>query len=191
MDEERAADDKRLVREVLAGRRESFAPLVERYQRMAAAAAWRYGVPAGEIDDVVSEIFIKTYENIGRYRPDHPFSTWLYRLAVNHVIDTRRRARKEAGRSEMPAAVADERPGIGDRMEHDERTAIARRALDELPDHYRDAMYLVYVEGLKLEEAARILGVPLGTVKSRLLRGRDAMRRTLERRHPEHFGGAA
>ena len=60
--------------------------------------------------------------------------------------------------------------------------------MDELAPHYREAMFLVYVEGLKIEEAARELGLPSGTIKTRLMRGRDALRKTVEQRHPAYFG---
>ena len=60
-----------------------------------------------EIEDVVSEVFLKTYRNLHLFRPDNPFSTWLYRLAANHVIDHGRRKRKEQARREMPREIAD------------------------------------------------------------------------------------
>jgi len=188
MDEDRAASDRRLVESVLAGNADEFARIVERYQRLAASVAWRYGLRAEDIEDAVSEIFVKTWENLHRYRPDHPLSTWIYRLAVNHVIDRKRRGRRERGRDELPANLADGRPGAERTLELDERAILARRTLAELPDHYRAVMFLVYVEGRSVEETSRILGLPTGTVKSRLLRGRETMRRTLVRRHPEHFG---
>ena len=70
----------------------------------------------------------------------------------------------------------------------DGRTDLA--ALEEIDSRYRESIFLVYVEGLKVEEAARMLSVPAGTVNTRLMRGRAALRRILARRHPEHFGGS-
>ncbi len=136
----------------------------------------------------MSEVFIKAYNNLGRYRPDHPFSTWLYRLAANHALDRARRARKERGRTEMPEQVADAGPGPRQMMEVDERATLLREAVTVLAPHYRAAILAVYVEGLKVDEAARALGVPEGTVKTRLMRGRNALRKILARRNPEHFG---
>ncbi len=66
-----------------------------------------------------------------------------------------------------------------------------KSAMAELPAHYREALFLVYVEGLKVDEAARELGVPGGTIKTRLMRGREALRKTIEQRHPGYFGGPA
>jgi RNA polymerase sigma factor (sigma-70 family) len=181
-------EDHRIVDAVLGGSQEAFGDLVSRYQNLVAGVAWRYGAPRDEIEDVVSEVFIKVYRNLHQYRPDHAFSTWLYRLAVNHVLDRGRRARKERGRMEMPEQVADGAPLADDRVEDRERAALLREALDELDPRYKDVIFVVYVEGKRIEEAARILGIPSGTAKTRLMRGRHALKRVLERRHPEYFG---
>ena len=66
---------------------------------------------------------------------------------------------------------------------------LVRSALDELKPRYRKVLFLVYVEGMKVDEAARVLQLPQGTIKTRLMRGREALRRVLVRRHPEYFGG--
>jgi len=186
--EERARQDANLVDAALRGDREAFGELVVRYQRLVAGVAWRSGVPGAEVDDVVSEVFIKAYRNLQRFRPDHPFSTWLYRVALNHVIDLGRRRGKERGRAEMPADVPDGRPDAAARVETSERAAMLRAALRDLNPRHRQALFLVYVEGLKVEAAARLLALPSGTVKTRLMRGRDALRRLLVERHPDYFG---
>jgi len=186
--EDRTAHDRGLVRAVLDGDRDAFGELVERYQRMVAGVAWRYGATAGEIEDLVSEVFIKTYTQLGRYRPDHAFSTWLYRLAANHVVDHGRRAKKERGRVEMPADVADTSEGLEKDYAKRQRVEHLRTAMEELAPHYREVLFMVYVEGLKVDETARDLGLPSGTVKTRLMRGREALRKVIEKRHPSYFG---
>jgi len=186
--EDRDLQDRRVVGVVLQGDRDAFAVLVARYQRLVAGAAWRSGVPREEIEDVVSEAFIKAYRHLDRYRPDHPFSTWLYRLAANHALDHQRRRRKERGRAEMPEQLDDPLPGPDARVEQQERAACVRTALTTLRPKYREVIYLVYVEGFSVEQAARSLGLPQGTIKSRLLRGRRALRERLVRRYPEMFG---
>ncbi len=182
-------DEAGLVQAAVEGDGEAFGRLVVRYQNLVAGVAWRYGVRREEIEDVVSEVFIKVYGNLPQYRPDYPFATWLYRLAANHVIDHSRRLKKERGRTEMPDQVSDQRPGAQQGLETDERAALLKAALDDLDPRYREVLFLVYVEGLKIDETARVLGLPDGTVKTRLMRGRDALRKNLARRHPEHFGG--
>jgi RNA polymerase sigma-70 factor (ECF subfamily) len=187
--EERASQDLHLVQASLAGDQAAFGRLVERYQKLVASIAWRYGVRRDEIEDVVSEVFVKAYRNLHRFRPESPFSTWLYRLAANHVIDHGRRGHKERGRTEMPLQTADTAPSVGERMERRERSRLVREALDRLPRHYREVLFLVYIEGLKVDEAARTLQLPQGTIKTRLMRGREGLRKILVRTCPEHFGG--
>jgi RNA polymerase sigma-70 factor (ECF subfamily) len=157
---------------------------------MVAGVAWRFGTRREEIEDMVSEVFLKVYKNLHQYRPEHPFATWLYRLAANHVVDHSRRARKEQGRSELPDEVRDPSAGAGETLETRERAELLRGALREIDERYREVIFLVYVEDTKVEDAARILGLPEGTVKTRLMRGRDALRKVLSRRHPEYFGGS-
>lgn len=155
---------------------------------MVAGVAWRFGVARDDVEDAVSEVFIKVYRNLHRYRPDYPFATWLYRLAVNHVVDRGRRRRKERGRTEMPEQIADDAPLASDAVEAGERAALVREALSRLDDRYREPMILVYVEGMRVEETARILGIPEGTVKTRLMRGRAALRKILTDLQPGRFG---
>jgi RNA polymerase sigma-70 factor (ECF subfamily) len=186
--EETSARDQFLVESVLRGDAENYAELVSKHQKLVASVAWRYGVPQQEIEDVVSEVFIKTYNNLHRYQPKHPFSTWLYRLAANHVIDHERRKRKERGRVDFPMQLADHSPNSGQLVETDERATLLRAALDSLAEHYRAVLFLVYVEEMKISQAARILKLPQGTIKTRLMRGREALRKVLLQRHPEYFG---
>jgi RNA polymerase sigma-70 factor (ECF subfamily) len=87
----------------------------------------------------------------------------------------------------MPAQLDDPAPGPGERAEGHERALLVRAALGELRPKYREVLFLVYVEGLRVEETARTLGLPQGTIKSRLMRGREALRKVLVRRHPEVF----
>ena len=184
---DRPDEDHRLVRAVLDGDSESFRVLVTRFERLVAGVAWRHGVRREEIEDVVSDVFLKVYTHLHRYRPDYPFATWLYRLTLNHLVDLSRRKRRAGGRAEMPADVADPSPGATVGMLGDERAAMVRTALTELDSRYREVLTLVYVEGWKVEATAQLLRVPEGTVKTRLMRGRDALRKLLERRHPGYF----
>ena len=186
--DDRAAQDQRVVQAVLAGDRNAFGELVTRYQKLVASVAWRYGVGQEEIEDLVSEIFFKVYRKLRQYRPDHPFSTWLYRLAANHVLDHGRRSRRRELPTEMPEQLRDSGPGPAEQVDDGERLSLVRCGLSQLRPRYREVLFLVYIEGLRVEEAARTLGVPQGTIKSRLMRGREALRRVLVARNPEIFG---
>jgi RNA polymerase sigma-70 factor (ECF subfamily) len=89
----------------------------------------------------------------------------------------------------MPEQIVDEGPGPVEAAEGSERAAIVRDALRDVAPRYREVLFLVYIEGMLVADVARHLGLPQGTVKSRLKRGRDALRRILVRRSPEQFGG--
>lgn len=186
--EDRTTQDQRLVQSILEGDREAYAEIVARYQKLVASVAWRYGVDRDAVEDVVSEVFIKAYGNLHRFRPDHPFSTWLYRLAVNLVIDRGRRRKRQPDRAELKEQIPDPTHDQGRDLEQRERARIVRGALEEVPDHYREVLFLVYIEGMKVADAARTAGLPSGTIKTRLMRGREALRRVLVRNHPEYFG---
>ena len=183
----RSHRDAELVRRTLEGDDRAFEALVASNQALVASVAWRHGVHADDVEDVVSEVFVKAYRNLHRFEPSHPFSTWLYRLAVNHVIDHHRRRRREQDRGELPAQIADPRTGADRTLEDRDRANRVREAMAEVRGIYREALVLVYVEGRTVEEAARVMGIAVGTVKTRLMRGREALKRTLRRRHPEFF----
>jgi RNA polymerase sigma-70 factor (ECF subfamily) len=177
------------VQRALRGDDEAFGELVERYQAMIASVAWKFGTPASEIEDAVSDVFLKVYRNLNRYKPEHAFSTWLYRVAANAVVDRSRRRRpwNEDG-VELEDHVAAAPASAHERVERTERVEALRAALRDLPTKQRLVIVLVHVEGMTVHEAARTLDVPEGTVKTRLMRGRRALREILESRCPELFG---
>jgi RNA polymerase sigma-70 factor (ECF subfamily) len=185
--EELPERDRRLVEATLRGDGTAFRSLVALHQRLVASVAWRHGVRSHEVEDVVSEVFLKVYASLPRYRPDYPFATWLYRLALNHVLDYGRRARRAPRKAEVPETLPDAAPSAKEGVLAGERAALLREALAAIDPRYRESIGLVYTEGLKVEEAARLLGVPEGTVKTRLLRGREALRKLLVARHPGYF----
>jgi len=176
--------DSDLVREVLAGNVDRFEVLVRRYQRLVAAAALRMGTSRDEVEDVTSEVFYKVYRSLGRYRPEHAMSTWIYRISVNAALD-RRRTRRQMGRQEeIPMHLADTRPSPLERAGEDERAGLVQQAVGRLPDHYRVPLVMVHAEGLGLDEVARVLGLPEGTVKSRLFRARAMLKLIIQRHYP-------
>ena len=188
--DDRTEQDRALVRATLRGEDEAYGELIERYQRMVAGVAWRYGAAADDVDDLVSEVFMKAYTQLKRYRPSHAFSTWLYRLAANHVIDYGRRRKHEQDRREMPQEVVSDASTPEQTSMLTQRQQQLRDAMNELPTHYREAMFLVYVEGHSIDESARLLGLPTGTIKTRLMRGRNALRETMATRFPSYFADA-
>lgn len=176
--------DVDLIRQVLAGRVELFEVLVRRYQRLVATAALRMGVPRQEVEDVANEVFLKVYRNLQAYEPQHALSTWLYRITVNAALDHRRRRRPDALMDEIPASLSDTGPSPHDRAAESQRSRLLKEALQRIPEHYRVPLVLSHVEGLPVEEVARVLDLPEGTVKSRLFRARAILKETIRRHYP-------
>ncbi|HEU4401859.1 MAG TPA: sigma-70 family RNA polymerase sigma factor [Candidatus Polarisedimenticolia bacterium] len=184
--------DVELIREVLAGRVELFEILVRRYQRLVATAALRMGVARQEVEDVANEVFYKVFRNLKRYEPRHALSTWLYRITVNAALDHKRGRRHDALAEEVPASLADNRPSPHDEADEEQRARLLQEALGRIPGHYRAPLVLAHIEGLSVDEVARILDLPEGTVKSRLFRARAMLKAMIRRHYPSlaPIGGA-
>jgi RNA polymerase sigma-70 factor (ECF subfamily) len=176
--------DVDLIREVLAGRVERFEILVRRYQRLVATAALRMGTPRMEIEDVTSEVFYKVYRSLAKYRPEHALSTWLYRITVNAALDRRRSTRHESRMEELSPSLADGRPRLDEEADRKQRARLLHEALGRVPGHYRAPLVLAHIEGLPLDEIARTLDLPEGTVKSRLFRARAMLKEIIRRHYP-------
>ncbi|OLD62379.1 MAG: hypothetical protein AUI47_12720 [Acidobacteria bacterium 13_1_40CM_2_68_5] len=176
--------DIELIREVLAGRVERFEILIRRYQRLVATAAVRMGIPREEIEDVSSEVFYKVYRSLARYRPEHALSTWLYRITVNAALDRKRSTRHESRMEELSPTLSDGRPSLDQEASDKERARLLQKALGRIPSHYRAPLVLAHIEGLPLEEIARALDLPEGTIKSRLFRARAMLKEIIRKHYP-------
>jgi RNA polymerase sigma-70 factor (ECF subfamily) len=179
--------DRELVAHAVAGREESFAELVRRYQRPIASYIYRV---VGNYDaalDLTQEVFIKVYNSLARYRAEHKFSTWIYTIAHNAAIDhLRRMPRREpslAGGVCQTEASFGEKPVISRTLspeqesEKAERRAEVEAVVNALPPAYRELIELRHAHDLSYEEIAQITSLPLGTVKNRIFRAREMMRR--------------
>ena len=135
-----------------------------------------------EAEDVTQEIFVKVYRSLDRFRPtDGSFPAWLMTVARHHAIDRYRRRRDERTGGDPAAleAVASADEGPLRSLEREERKQLVHRGLRALPRALREPLLLCDLEGLTHEEAAASLGIPVGTVKSRLNRGRVELARRL------------
>jgi RNA polymerase sigma-70 factor, ECF subfamily len=176
--------DVDLIRDVLAGRVERFEILIRRYQRLVATAALRMGTPRDEVEDVTSEVFYKVYKSLGRYRPEHALSTWLYRITINASLDRKRSLRHESRMEELSPTLADGRPSLESQASDLQRSRLLQEAIERIPGHYRSPLVLAHLEGMPLEEIARLLHLPEGTVKSRLFRARAMLKDIIQRHYP-------
>ena len=183
-----SADDPRLIAECLQGRSAAFGELVRRYQDRLYNTAYRLTGNAEDAQDVVQEAFLSAYQSLGSFKGDSLFFTWLYRIAVNTAISLKRKQRValsihtgagEEGGLE-PADPSDlSRPGHA--LEQAEEEQRIQRALDRLSPEHRTVLVLKEIEGQKYEAMAEILGVPIGTIRSRLHRARLELRDLLNR----------
>jgi RNA polymerase sigma-70 factor, ECF subfamily len=181
--------DVELVQTAVAGREASFEELVRRYQRPIAAYVYRM---VGDYDsalDLTQEVFIKVYNSLSRYRAEFKFSTWIYKIAHNAAIDHLRRhaVREQAITTSFDGerrevTIESRRPTPEQESERKERRSEIESVVQLLPSSYRELIVLRHSHDLSYEEMAEVTGLPLGTVKNRLFRAREAMRDLLVQR---------
>jgi RNA polymerase sigma-70 factor (ECF subfamily) len=183
--------DGELITRALAGREESFEELVRRYQRPIVAYVYRM---VGDYDsalDLSQEVFIRIYNSLERYRPEFKFSTWIYRIAHNAAIDHLRRS--DSSRTEdleveveggqtFQRPLASKAPTPEQLSERSERRAEIEEVVGQLPPAYRELIVLRHAHDFSYDEIAEVTGLPLGTVKNRIFRAREAMRAQLVER---------
>ena len=176
--------DQALVEQVQRGDKQAFDILVLKYQNKIIQLVNRYVHDSDEARDVAQEAFIKAYRAIGRFRGDSAFYTWLYRIAINTAKNYLVASGRRPPRSDIDAQDAEQYEGASGLREYatperllmrDEiQTAIAE-AIDDLPEDLRTAITLRELEGLSYEEIAQTMDCPIGTVRSRIFRARDAI----------------
>jgi RNA polymerase sigma-70 factor (ECF subfamily) len=176
-------DDRRLIAECLGGRREAFGELVSRYQSRLYNAVVRLVDTPEDAADVVQDAFLNAYQSLHSFKGDAEFFTWLYRIAFNTAISLKRKKRAvvslDAGRNGEQSLEPDDpseyaRPGAA--LERTEEEALLHTALTRLSEEHRDVLVLKDIDGMKYEEIAEVLGVPIGTIRSRLHRARLELR---------------
>jgi RNA polymerase sigma-70 factor (ECF subfamily) len=181
--------DLELVRRVQRGERGAFDLLVLRYQHRVVKLVARLLRDPTEAEDVAQDAFVKAYRAIGSFRGDSAFYTWLYRIAVNTARNTmasrqRRPLDYEAELSESEQSMVESRMRHGDTPEaaalSEEIHQTVNRAVEDLPEDLRTAIILREIEGLSYEEIAAAMDCPVGTVRSRIFRAREAIDRNLK-----------
>ncbi|WP_456404283.1 RNA polymerase sigma factor RpoE [Thiolapillus sp.] len=183
-----AEADLKLVERVKKGDKKAFDLLVLKYQQKVANIISRYIHDSSEVFDVSQEAFIKAYRALPKFRGDSAFYTWLYRIAIN-TAKNHLAAKGRRPPADDVEAVTAEQMDSGARLkefdtpEHlllqDEIARTIRDALNELPDDLRTAISLRELEGLSYEEIAQAMDCPIGTVRSRIFRARDAIDKKL------------
>lgn len=193
-------EDARILRGLRAGIEDAYEELIARYQQPVYGIAYRLlGNPA-DASDVVQEVFLKVFRGVGSFREHSSLRTWMYRIAVNEAHNHHRWFSRHCCR-EVPMEDAAERSAalksaahsgrspFDHALESENRTLI-EQALANVNPVFRTAVVLRDIENLSYEEIAEILQVSMGTVKSRILRGREALRRELTQRLDPGFAEA-
>jgi RNA polymerase sigma-70 factor, ECF subfamily len=182
---EAAEQDADVVRRILAGDGDLFAVLVDRYRIRLFRFVQRFTNDAEDARDVTQDVFLKVYGALDSYDPRYKFSTWLFRIAGNAAIDHLRRRRIRALPLELPADEdggerrvdpKETRPDPYEDLAKRRLRAALDAAIERLPDDYRELISLRHYGELPYEEIAELKGMPLGTVKNKLFRARQALR---------------
>lgn len=175
--------DEQLVAKVQAGDRHSFDLLVLKYQYKVMGLVRRFVKDQSEAEDVAQEAFIKAYRAIGSFRGDSAFYTWLYRIAVNTAKNTLDARKRRPGSDIDIDDIEDFALGDSLRVDENPESLLAsediQRVVEEtlavLPEELRKALMLREFDGLSYEDIAQIMDCPIGTVRSRIFRAREAI----------------
>ena len=177
--------DLSLVQRAQRGEAGAFDALVRRYQHKVVKLVMRYVRNPTEAEDIAQDAFIKAYRALPRFRGDSAFYTWLYRIAINTAKNSLASRSRNPVQLDADGGDDDDRPGLEERMIDaatpealaltEEIRATVTAAIDQLPDDLRTAIMLRELEGLSYEEIAKTMDCPVGTVRSRIFRAREAV----------------
>lgn len=181
--------DQQLVERVQRGDKNAFNLLVSKYQHKVASLVTRYVSNQSDVSDVVQEAFIKAYRALPEFRGESAFYTWLYRIAVNTAKNYLTAQGRRPPDLDVDCSDAELQEGAEAMHElanpenlilSDEIQRIVVATLESLPEDLRTAITLREIEGLSYEEIAEIMGCPVGTVRSRIFRARDAIDKQIQ-----------
>lgn len=176
--------DQQLVTRVQKGDKRAFDLLVLKYQYRVHAIVGRFIRDSHEVEDVTQEAFLKAYRALPRFRGDSQFYTWLFRIAVNTaknylVARSRRPPSSDVNLDDAEFYAGSEQlKDLGtpeNQLFRDELEAVINKAIEELPEDLRTAVTLREYEGLSYEDIAGVMDCPVGTVRSRIFRGRESI----------------
>ena len=181
-------EDQELLQRCLSGENSAWEGLLRAYTRKIYNLCYRFTGRAEEAEDLTQEVFIKVFQTLRSFDPvQGSFSTWLHRVARNHLVDHYRRTKKDriTGSIEDDLETIQEKPSFGagpiGHVEAREHREQLQRGLDRLSPDLREAVVLRDLHDLDYLEISQVLGVPEGTVKSRINRGRLELARVLKR----------
>lgn len=180
--------EEKLITKIKKGDRDAFAELVELYKDKVYQVSYRMLGNAQEAEDVAQETFLRVYANIGNYDPSYKFSTWIYRIATNLSIDHLRKRKQVYSLDKQVEGtdgldwhdrLADQGPNPEESLLTGELQGQVQEAIESLTPKYRSIITLRYIEDLSLNEISEVLKLPVSTIKTRIHRGREALRKKL------------
>ena len=162
----------------------AFEELIRQYEKKVYTLCFRMCGNSEDAEEAAQDAFLALWRGIDRFRQESSLSTWIYRLATNACIDTLRRRKKQSGSvplddEELFVDAVDTSPQPQETVEHRETQKLLQEGLSALPEEYRKVLILREIEGLSYTEIAESASIELGTVKSRISRGRSLLRNLL------------
>ena len=171
--------DSELILQVLNGDLQAFDQVVERYQNQVYCFILKF-VPAEKTEDLAQETFISVYENLEQFKGNAKFSTWVYGIAINKVKNYLNRAPEQRYEHNSVEFLL-EKPSVEPSpLEQLEYTHQLKYFLDQLPSDLREVIILVSLEELSYEEAGKVMNIPIGTVRSKVFRARQILKKTIK-----------
>ncbi|HUU46405.1 MAG TPA: sigma-70 family RNA polymerase sigma factor [Acidobacteriota bacterium] len=180
------ASESDLIVRARRGESAAWRTLIERYQNQVYAIAFRMVGDADDAQDIAQEVFVRFYRTLDRFRPDGRIATWLYRVAVNLAIDTKRRRLRRPDETVEPV---DQNPLPDTRAEQRDLRVILERIIHTLPPKQRRVLVLRDLQGFSTEEIAEILRCRQNTVRVHLARARLRVKEIVTAQYPELTGG--
>ncbi|GHU55011.1 RNA polymerase sigma factor [Clostridia bacterium] len=183
-------EDFEVINLVLNQNPDYFEELVRRYKNLVYSVILKLHNDREEVNDLAQDVFIKVYKNLHRYYPDYKFSTWIMRIATNHVIDYKRKKKYDTTPIDdvsYELAEDSEKSPECAFIEKERRGAI-NALLAGLPDMYKIPVLLYHQEGLSYQEISETIGEPLSKVKNRIFRARRMLKEQIEGREGDLYG---
>ena len=165
-------DERELIARLQKRDEAAFEELIRQYEKKVYTLCFRMCGNSEDAEEAAQDAFLALWRGIDRFRQESSLSTWIYRLATNACIDTLRRRKKQSG-------SVDTSPQPQETVEHREAQKLLQEGLSALPEEYRKVLILREIEGLSYTEIAESASIELGTVKSRISRGRSLLRNFL------------
>ncbi|MGE0821236.1 MAG: RNA polymerase sigma factor [Candidatus Binatia bacterium] len=171
--------DYEAIVECCAGRKQAFTDVVLRHKDRLYTVALQLLGDSGDAEDVTQDTFLRAYEKLAEFRGHSQFSTWLYRICHNLCMN--RLAKKKTAQQDrfVPETVPFQTEHLLDQLIIKERQVLVNRAIAQLPMEFREVLILYHTGQLSYEETAHLLELPVGTVRSRLHRGREQLKELL------------